>query len=222
MPAVVELRAVSRSLGRGDGRRVVIDGLSAAFAPGRLTVVTGRSGAGKTTLLRLLAGLDVPDSGEVLVDGRSAGRLSREQAAGLRREKIGYLAQEPAPVGFLSGDENVRLALGLRGWHEADAAAHATEVLACLGLADRARQRVERLSAGETQRVALARALAGARGLLIVDEPTSRLDEASAELVARLLVRVATEQAQTVICATHEAGLIRLADHVVTLGGSPG
>jgi ABC-type lipoprotein export system ATPase subunit len=213
-PAVVEVRAVSRRL----GRRIVLEGLSVAFAAGRLTVVTGRSGAGKTTLLRLLAGLDVPDAGAVLVDGRSVGALDREQAAGLRRERIGYLAQEPAPVGFLSVEENVRLALRLRGRDGAASAALAVDVLCRLGLADRAGQRVERLSAGETQRVALARAIAGARGLLIVDEPTSRLDATSAELVALLLARVAAEQGQTVICATHDAGLIGLADHVVTLG----
>lgn len=217
-PAVVEVRAVSRRLGRDVGRRIVLDGLSVAFAAGRLTVVTGRSGAGKTTLLRLLAGLDVPDTGDVLVDGRSVGALDREQAAELRRERIGYLAQEPAPVGFLSGEENVRLALRLRGRDGAASAALAVEVLSRLGLADRAGQRVERLSAGETQRVALARAIAAARGLLIVDEPTSRLDATSAELVALLLARVAAERGQTVICATHDAGLIGLADHVVTLG----
>jgi ABC-type lipoprotein export system ATPase subunit len=217
-PALVELRAVSRGVGRGVRRRIVLDGLSVGFAAGRLTVVTGRSGAGKTTLLRLVAGLDVPDSGEVLVDGRPVGRLDREQAAELRRERIGYLAQEPAPVGFLSPIENVRLAQRLRGQDGVRAGELAAEVLADLGLTDRAGQRVDRLSAGETQRVALARAVAGARGLLIVDEPTSRLDEASAELVAVLLARVAAERGQTVICATHDARLIRVADDTVRLG----
>jgi ABC-type lipoprotein export system ATPase subunit len=92
-------------------------------------------------------------------------------------------------------------------------------VLSRLGLSERARQRVDRLSAGETQRVALGRALACARGLLIVDEPTSRLDQANAELVADLLAEAAVGQAQTVVCATHDPHVIRRADDVIVLGG---
>lgn len=115
----------------------------------------------------------------------------------------------------------------MRGWEIDEAVAWAAVVLARVGLADRASQRVERLSAGEAQRVALARALAGARGLLIVDEPTSRLDEARAAEIAELLAAAAAEGGQTVICATHDPVLTRRADEVVALGalsaiGSPG
>jgi len=221
-PARVALRSLSRSRGRGARRRVVIDRLSVVIAPGRLTVVTGRSGAGKTTLLRVLAGLDVPDAGEVLIDGRDIGRLDEEAAAAWRRAGIGYLSQEPVPVGFLSAAENVRLGLALRGAQEAAAADRATDALELVGLGNRAAQRVERLSAGETQRVALARALAAAGGLLIVDEPTSRLDEANAGLVADVLSTAAAGQSQTVICATHDARVITRADEVINLDGSPG
>jgi putative ABC transport system ATP-binding protein/lipoprotein-releasing system ATP-binding protein len=109
------------------------------------------------------------------------------------------------------------LALRLRGWDATAAAERAAAVLARVGLADRARQRVSRLSAGEGQRVALARALASARGLLIVDEPTSRLDEANAGVVAELLVAAAAEDGQTVVCATHDPEVIRRADEIVAL-----
>ena len=109
------------------------------------------------------------------------------------------------------------LALRLRGRAPREAAERAAVALARLGLGDRARQRVGRLSSGETQRVALARALASARGLLIVDEPTSRLDEASAAAVADLLVRAAAEDGQTVICATHDPEVIAAADDVLAL-----
>jgi putative ABC transport system ATP-binding protein len=197
----------------------VIDGLSLVFAPGRMTAVTGRSGSGKTTLLRLLAGLDTPDSGELLIDQDALGGWDAEQLAGLRRARIGYQPQEPSPVGFLSATENVVLSLRLRGWDAAAAGERAAVVLARLGLADRARQRVSRLSAGEATRVALAQALASARGLLVVDEPTSRLDEANAAAVAMLLARAAAEDHQTVICATHDPEVIRHADRVVALGG---
>ncbi len=218
-PALVELRSVSRSRGRGAGRRLVIDRLSLTFDPGRMTAVTGRSGAGKTTLLRLLSGLDVPDAGDLLIDGQGMGGRDAEQLAALRRERIGYLPQEPAPVGFLSAEENVVLALALRGLDTSLGARRAVAVLAQLGLADRSRQRVARLSAGEAQRVALARALAGARGLLIVDEPTSRLDEANAAAVAACLATASAEGGQTVICATHDPEVIRRAHRVVDLSG---
>jgi ABC-type lipoprotein export system ATPase subunit len=217
--ARLELRALSRGYGHGGARRQVIDGLSLTLGPGRMTVITGSSGAGKTTLLALLAGLDRPESGELALDSERLDRDDGERLAALRRERIGYLPQEPSPVGFLSAEENVILSLRLRGWQPRDASERATEVLARLGLADRARQRVSRLSAGEGQRVALARALASARGLLIVDEPTSRLDEANAVAVAVLLATAAADDHQTVICATHDEQVIGRADAVVTLGG---
>jgi putative ABC transport system ATP-binding protein len=128
-----------------------------------------------------------------------------------------HVAQEPAPIGFLSAEENAVLILRIRGWDMDAAAKRAAEALARAGLADRARQRVHRLSAGEAQRLALARALASARGLLIVDEPTSRQDEANARAVAALLAAAAHQDGQTVICATHDPTVIGQADHVFAL-----
>ena len=202
---------------RGHGGRAVIDGLSVSFSAGRMTVVSGRSGSGKTTLLRLIGGLDRAGAGELTIDDVALAALDAEGLAALRRERIGYLPQEPTPVGFLSAEENVVLGLRLRGWDQADAAQRAAVVLSRVGLADRARQRVSRLSAGEAQRVALARALASARGLLIVDEPTSRLDESNAVRVADLLSEAAAADGQTVICATHDPELIKRADDVLRL-----
>src|SRR5207302_3079290 len=105
-----------RGRGRGARARSVLDGLTLSLAAGRLTVVTGPSGVGKTTLVRLLGGLDRPDSGELLFDGLSLAGYNAEARAALRRERIGYLPQEPSPVPFLSAEENVVLALRLRGW----------------------------------------------------------------------------------------------------------
>jgi peptide/nickel transport system ATP-binding protein len=218
-PAEVELQSVTRSYRRGtDGRRV-IDSLTEVFSPGCLNVVTGRSGSGKTTLLRLLAGLDRPDSGLLTIDAEALGDADAEQLATLRRRRIGFLPQEPWPVGFLSATENVVLVLRVRGWEAGAATERASTALARVGLAHRAEQHVHRLSAGEAQRVALARALAGARGLLIVDEPTSRLDAANAGTVGRLLSAAAREDGQTVICATHDPGLIGQAERLIKLGG---
>jgi ABC-type lipoprotein export system ATPase subunit len=218
-PVRVELRSVAHTYGHGPTRRRVLGCLTHEFAPGRMTAITGRSGAGKTTLLKVVAGLDRASSGQVMLDGQRLGDLNGEQLASLRRQRIGYLSQEPAPIEFLSAEENVVLVLRIRGWDADAAAERAAKVLTRAGLADRARQRVHRLSAGEAQRLALARALASARGLLIVDEPTSRQDETNARGVAALLAAAAHQEGQTVICATHDPAVIGQADHVIALGG---
>jgi ABC-type lipoprotein export system ATPase subunit len=216
-PVQVELRSVVRTFGRGAARRHVLGALTHDFAPGQLTAITGRSGSGKTTLLQLVAGLDRPSSGQIMLGGHPLGELTGEELAGLRRQRIGYLSQEAAPIGFLSAQENVVLSLRIRGWDTDSAARRAAEALTRTGLAGRARQRVHRLSAGEAQRLALARALAAARGLLIVDEPTSSQDESNARIIAALLAAAAHEEGQTVICASHDPAVIGQADNVVTL-----
>lgn len=211
-PADVEIHSLTREY----GTRRVLEQLTHSFAPQRLTVVAGPSGSGKTTLLRLIAGLDQPDSGEVMIDAQPLTGWDREQLASLRRRRLGYLPQEPVTVDFLSARENVVFAQQLRGVDPAEANDTATALLSALGLAERAEQRVERLSAGEVQRVALARAMASARGLLILDEPTSRLDEASAELVADL-IQDAARRGQTVICATHDPRVTGRADELLAM-----
>jgi ABC-type lipoprotein export system ATPase subunit len=216
-PATVEARGVQRARGSGAARRPVLGDFSATMGPGTMIAVAGRSGAGKTTLLRMLAGLDTPDHGELELDRIRLDQCDAERLAGIRRERIGYLPQEPEPVAFLSAAENVRLALRLHGWEPAAAADRSQAALERVALGSYASQRVSRLSSGERQRVALARALASARGLLIVDEPTSRLDEANAASVAELLVRAAAEDRQTVVCATHDPQVLRRADRVIEL-----
>ena len=206
-PTTVSLSEVTRSRGRGRARRVVLHGLTADFGAGRLTAVTGPSGSGKTTLLDLLAGLDRADAGEVLARRRRCRPARRRVAGRPAPARIGYLTQEPAPVGFLSAIENVMLALRVRGLSTGPALVRARAILIALGLEGRLAQRVSRLSGGEAQRVALAAALAGAQGLLLVDEPTSRLDRRCAALVAQTLASTAAA-GHTVICATHDEGLI--------------
>jgi ABC-type lipoprotein export system ATPase subunit len=219
VPVKVELQDVTRTYGRGLTGRQVLGHLTHVFAPGQLTAVTGRSGTGKTTLLKLVSGLERASSGLVVLDGQRLGDLDGERLASLRRQRIGYLPQEPSPIGFLSAEENTALTLRIRGWDADAAAARAVASLTSAGLADHARQRAGRLSAGEAQRLALARALAGARGLLVVDEPTSRQDEASARAVAALLAAAAHQEGHTVICSTHDPAVIARADHILTLGG---
>jgi ABC-type lipoprotein export system ATPase subunit len=213
---VAELRGVFRAFGHGDATRVVLDRLDAAFAPGRLTLVLGRSGSGKTTLLNLLAGLDRPDEGEVLLLGRPISDLGRKDLALLRREHIGVIGQEPGLVAFLSAAENVSFALQIRG-QGSNARPQALSALAEMRLEDRADQRVDRLSVGERQRVAVARALVHDPRLLLADEPTARLDEQNARMTADLLLRAARSRGAAVVCATHDPALLELADDVLRL-----
>jgi ABC-type lipoprotein export system ATPase subunit len=206
--AVAALRGVARSF----GATRVLEGLDAAFAGGRLTVVTGPSGSGKTTLLHLLAGLDLPDAGAVEVLGTALQPLDRGARARFRRDHVGLVTQEPGLVPFLTARENVELGLDLRG-----RAGDALAALDAVGLAELSDRRVERLSAGERQRVAIARATAPRLALLLADEPTARLDQANALTVARLFRRLARETGAAVVCATHDAAVISEADERLEL-----
>jgi ABC-type lipoprotein export system ATPase subunit len=195
--------------------RPLLDGLSRTFAAGTFTAVVGRSGSGKTTLLHLLAGLDRPSGGEVLVQGQQIGHLSRAGVAAVRREHIALVTQEPGLVPHLTARENVELGLQVRG-----VAGDATRALTEVGLAGRLDHRADRLSAGERQRVAIARALAAQPAILLADEPTARLDNANARAVGDLLARLARETGAAVICATHDEALIEHADNALTLMGA--
>lgn len=207
---------VLRDLTKRYGDRVVLDGFGANFDRGALTAVTGPSGSGKTTLLDLVAGLELPDAGSVELMGTDVASLDRTGRADLRRGHVGYVAQQPELVPFLSARENVVLGLRLHG-RPVD---EALPALDAVGLAERAEQRVERLSGGERFRVAIARALAHRPDVLIADEPTSRLDEANALAVASLLSQLAREWGAAVIVSSHDPLVIELADEWIELGAT--
>ena len=213
---VATLTGVVKTHGRGAAAARVFDGLDAVFESGRLTVVTGPSGSGKTTLLHLLAGLDLPDAGEVRVAGAEVQALDRAGRAELRRREIALVPQQSGLAPFLSARENVELGLEIRGI-EADP----HEALAAVGLSERAGQRVSRLSAGEQVRVAIARALAVRPSLLLVDEPTARLDQANALRLGTLLTTLARESGAAVVCATHDPVVIEQADGRLSLAAEP-
>ena len=213
---VAALRGVVKTHGRGAGAARVFAGLDAVFAAGRLTAVTGPSGSGKTTLLHLLAGLDLPDAGEVTVGETAVNVLERAARAELRRREVALVPQQSGLVPFLSARENVELGQSIRGLEH-----DAHEALAAVGLAERAGQHVSRLSAGEQVRVAVARAVAARPRLLLVDEPTARLDQANALRLAALLVALARETGAAVVCATHDPVVIEQADDELALAAEP-
>jgi ABC-type lipoprotein export system ATPase subunit len=215
--AVRETRIVvdARGLHKRYGETPVLAGLDVQLRSGRLHAVTGPSGSGKTTLLHVLAGLELPDGGNVTIDGADLTGLDRAARAELRRAKIAYVGQQAGLVPHLSALENVELSLALRGVEEGRFAA--LDALESVGLGERATQRVGRLSQGERARVAIARAIASRPAVLLADEPTSRLDGANAISVAILLARLARSTGAAVLCATHDPLVIEQAESQISL-----
>ena len=213
---VATLAGVGKRYPAAGGERLVLDAVTRSFRRGVLTAIVGRSGSGKTTLLHLLAGLERPSEGEITVTGERLGVLDRAGLAGLRRREIALVTQEPGLIPYLSALENVELGIRLRA-DGTEEAAPARAALLEVGLAERLSTRAANLSAGERERVAIARALAVAASLLLVDEPTARLDEENARAVGALLARAAHGRGLAVVCATHDPVLIDEADEVVEL-----
>jgi ABC-type lipoprotein export system ATPase subunit len=211
--AVAELRRVGKRFGSGRWSTDVFADFSARLSGGRFTVVTGPSGSGKSTLLNLLAGLELPSEGEVVVLGEVVSSLDRTARAELRRTRLGVIAQDTNLVPFLTARENVELTLAARGSENGSAEA----ALSSVGLAELAGQRVARLSMGERQRVAIARAVAARPELLLADEPTARLDAANAVEIGALLSRLVEERGTTIVCATHDPLVIEQADEELEL-----
>ena len=213
---VAELRGAAKRFDLRGASRTVFSGLDVAFRAGSFAAVVGRSGSGKTTLLHILAGLERPSDGDVLLLGEQLDRRSRGELAELRRRGVALVTQEPGLVPYLSALENVELGLRLRGAGD-EHARRTRQALAAVGLETRLRFPAARLSAGERQRVAIARALAADVRLLLVDEPTARLDEESARGVARLMALAAHGRGLAVVCATHDPVLVELADETLRL-----
>jgi ABC-type lipoprotein export system ATPase subunit len=216
-PLVAALQNVTKRYGTGATAMTALSGLDATFEAGKLVAVMGPSGSGKTTLLHLLAGLEQPSAGEVAVLGEGLAGLDREARADFRARSVGLVGQDPGLVPFLSARENVELGLALRNVGPQEATRRADEAIAAVGLADEAGRRVSDLSSGQRERAAIARAVAARPALLLADEPTSRLDQANALAVARLLLGLARETGATVVCATHDPLLIEHADERLDL-----
>jgi ABC-type lipoprotein export system ATPase subunit len=210
------LDRVTKRFGSSADARPAVEELSYEFRAGTFTAVVGRSGSGKTTLLHLLAGLERATSGSVTLLGTGLEPLDRTQLALLRRDHVALVSQEPGLIPYLTALENVQLALAVRGRDDPDGTV-AEDALAEVSLRHRLSLQASRLSAGERQRVAVARALAAQARLLLIDEPTARLDEENAKTVAQLLGRAAHRHGLAVVCATHDPVLIEAADEIVPL-----
>jgi putative ABC transport system ATP-binding protein len=214
-PPSLQTIQLTRILRSGGRPLVVLEGVDLEVARGELLAIQGPSGSGKSTLLALLAGLDRPSSGKVLVEGREIQHLSEDALACLRRERVGFVFQSFRLLRNFTALENVLLPLELK--RQPRARERASELLAEVGLAARLDHYPSQLSGGEQQRVALARAFAPMPALLFADEPTGNLDRANGEAVLDLLMKLQQERGTSVVLVTHDSALASRADRRIEL-----
>ena len=212
---MLQARQLTKEYQSGDHRLAVLRDVSFTIPEGAFGAVVGPSGSGKTTLLGLLAGLDVPTRGSVLLDGDDLTRLSEDRRAQLRGEKVGFVFQSIQLIPTLTALENVQVPLELRG--DDGAPARARELLARVGLGDRAHHFPNQLSGGEQQRVAIARAFSNAPRLLFADEPTGNLDSETGARIVELLETLNRESGTTIVLVTHDLALARRAQRIIRL-----
>ncbi len=214
---LISVRGLVRVFGSGDSAVTAVDGMDLDVYGQELLAVTGRSGSGKTTLLNIMAGLDRPTAGTVVLDGLSLPDLRESELVELRRRLIGFVFQSFGLMPLLSAQENVELPLHIGGVGWRERRRRAAEALDTVGLGPRARHRPYEMSGGEQQRVAIARALVTGPAVIFADEPTGELDSATAMSVIEILRDTAHDRQVTVVVATHDLTLARIADRTLNL-----
>jgi putative ABC transport system ATP-binding protein len=211
---ILRCESLTQTYVSGGRELTVLQDVSFSVEPGAFLAIVGPSGSGKSTLLGLLAGLDRPRHGRVVLDGHDLASLDEDQRARLRAEKVGFVFQSFHLIPTLTARENVQVPLELRGQ---GGRARADELLVRVGLRDRGHHYPAQLSGGEQQRVALARAFSHEPRLLFADEPTGNLDAATGAAVIDLMAEMNRERGTTLVLVTHDPDLARRARRVIRL-----
>ena len=206
---------LTKEYASGDHRLTVLDDVSFSIPQGAFVAIVGPSGSGKTTLLGLLAGLDSPSRGRVILDGSDLTAMSEDQRAQLRGQRVGFVFQSFQLIPTLTALENVQVPLELRG--DRGASERARELLGRVGLGDRLDHFPTQLSGGEQQRVAIARAFVNAPRILFADEPTGNLDSDTGARIVELLENLNRESGSTVVLVTHDLALAQRAGRIIRL-----
>jgi len=214
--AALEGIDIRKSLRLGRERIEILNGISLRVEHGDFVAIMGPSGSGKSTLLGIIAGLDNPTSGTVLIDGIDITRMGEGELAKVRNAKIGMVFQAFNLIPTLTAQENVEIPL-YAGKHEGSPAARARELLNLVGLGHRLRNRPNQLSGGEQQRVAVARALATNPAIVIMDEPTGNLDQRNSENVLQMVRNLREATGTTFIIATHDLNVASAADRIIRI-----
>jgi len=216
--STIQTDAVCRHYHMGDAVIRAVDGISLEVGAGKFVALLGSSGSGKSSLLNLLAGLDRPTSGAVVVDGRNLAEISSEELSRYRRHSVGMVFQAFNLISTMTVIENVELPMRFAETERGRRLAQAREALQCVGLGARLSHRPSQLSGGEQQRVALARALANGPSLLLADEPTGNLDSRTGSEIMELIHQSNEQFGMTVVLVTHERALAeRYAERLIFL-----
>jgi putative ABC transport system ATP-binding protein len=214
---VLEARDIVKDLGTGAGRVRALKGVSITLSAGELTLLMGPSGSGKTTLLSILGCILTPTEGTLTVAGHSTSGLGAEALAKLRRRHVGFIFQSYNLFPTLTAEENVRLALDVRGDRGSDAIVHAQRALQQVGLRHKLKSYPAKLSGGEQQRVAVARSLVGAPSVILADEPTAALDSENGLAVMSLLAQIAKDRSRAVLAVTHDPRTVPFANRILRI-----
>jgi putative ABC transport system ATP-binding protein len=214
---VTKVINATRDFKIGEMETHALRGVNLSIDDGEFTALVGPSGSGKTTLLQLIGLLDQPTSGQVLINGKDATRLNRNQRADLRKGTIGFIFQFFALIPTLTAYENIEMPLLLNGTKPAERKKRVNEVLEAVGLSDRGHHRPDQLSGGQQQRVAVARALAINPKVILADEPTANLDTENGKQVMDIMKKLNQDTGVTFVFATHDPRVIGYANRVVTL-----
>ncbi|MEY3848049.1 MAG: hypothetical protein RL615_1039 [Pseudomonadota bacterium] len=207
LKTVLEVSHLAKTVDTVDGPLTILHDINFSVAEGESLAIVGASGSGKSTLLGLLAGLDTPSKGQILLMDRDISAASEDQRAQIRSQHVGFVFQSFQLIDHLTALENVQLPLELAGMPRAEAAAKAQVWLEKVGLSERLKHRPKTLSGGEQQRVALARAFVTEPDILFADEPTGSLDEQNGQKIIQLLFQLNQELGSTLILVTHDMAL---------------
>jgi len=213
--AAIEVVDLSKRVADASGELTILHSVDFTVQPAETLAIVGASGSGKSTLLGLLAGLDTPSSGKVILGGQDIFALDEDGRAGLRKARLGFVFQSFQLLAHLTALENVMLPLELRG--EADAKEKASAMLGRVGLSSRLKHYPKYLSGGEQQRVALARAFVTEPPLLFADEPTGSLDAATGEAVIQLMFELNRERGSTLVLVTHDPSIAARCGRTITI-----
>jgi ABC-type lipoprotein export system ATPase subunit len=214
---IIELKSVYKKYGKGKQEIVVLQDINLDIYAGEIVAIVGPSGSGKSTLLNLIGGLDKPDSGEVIVDGRNVSLLNDRELSIFRNQTIGFVFQFFYLQPYLTTQENVEIPLVFRGESRAIRSQKAREVLGQVGLSDRVSYLPNQLSGGQMQRVAIARALVNNPKIILADEPTGNLDMNTGAEIVNLLKQINADLHTTIVIVTHDLNVAKQANRVIEI-----
>jgi len=214
---ILEIKTVNKIYSESEVEVHAVNDVSLEFQEAEFAAIVGPSGSGKTTLLNLIGGLDMPSSGEIIIDGTDLSKLKSSQLIDFRMRNIGFVFQAYNLIPVLTAKENVEFIMSLQKWSRKERDERTFELLKAVGLYDRMNSRPSKMSGGQQQRIAVARALASRPKFVLADEPTANLDSRSAATLLEIMEKLNHEEKITFIFSTHDARVVKMAHRVITL-----